>query len=518
MKRGGVVAAGHPLTAEAAAIVLREGGNAFDAMIAAVFAACVTEPVLISLGGGGFTLVQDERGASSVFDFFVQTPLRRPPRENLDFRPITADFGTAQQRFEIGLGSIATPGLIRGMFEIHRALGRMPVREIVAPAVRFARDGVTLNALQAYVFSIVTPIYTATPEARAIFGSRRGGSGLVGEGESLVQRELADALEILALEGDDLFYRGEMGRLLAERCAAAGGSLTRADLERYRVERREPLELAYRGARVRTNPPPSSGGLLIGFALRLLEAAADLRAAGCGSFAHLELIALALEATDRVRVEAHLDATTACPDAATLLDPALLERYRRDVLGRSRALRGTTHVAVMDAQGNVATTTVSNGEGCGHVIPGTGIMPNNMLGEEDLNPHGFHTWQPDQRMTSMMAPTVVRFADGRVLATGSGGSKRIRAAILQVLVNLIDHDMDLEAAVAAPRLYVERGLLSLERGMPPRSEERLLQAWPRHRVWDEPNLFFGGAHSVERGPGGFRGAGDPRRGGVCLVL
>jgi len=517
MSDRGVVAAGHPLTAEAAAIALQEGGNAFDATIAGIFAACVVEPVLISPGGGGFSLVLTD-GRASVFDFFVHTPLKKLPLDQLDFTPVTADFGAAQQNFEIGLGAIATPGLVRGMFEMHRTLGRMPMREIVAPAVRYAREGVTLNALQAYIFSIVAPIYRATPESRAIFGSRKGGEGLLGEGEVMVQQELADALEVLSIEGDDLFYRGEMGQALVEQCARGGGSLTPDDLSSYRVQRREPLRLTYRGADVATNPPPSTGGLLIAFALRVLEGLSDLRRTEFGSHRHLELLAMTLEATDDVRIEAHSDAESHCPDARILLDEELLERYRAEVRGRSRAMRGTTHVNVMDALGNVCTTTVSNGEGCGHMIPGTGIMPNNMLGEEDLNPHGLHSWQPNQRMTSMMAPTMLRFRDGRTVATGSGGSKRIRAAITQVLVNLVDHGMSVEEAVASPRLYVDQELLSIEAGFEESQVERLLESYPQHHRWDELNLFFGGAHTVEHGSRGFHGTGDPRRGGVCIVV
>ena len=151
-------------------------------------------------------------------------------------------------------------------------------------------------------------------------------------------------------------------------------------------------------------------------------------------------------------------------------------------------------------------------------MPGAGVMLNNMLGEEDLCPQGFHNWPTDQRMTSMMAPSLIQFPDGRVVATGSGGSNRIRTALLQVLVNLIDHRMSVEDAVAAPRIFWESGLLSVEGGFEERELASLLESYPRHELWGERNLFFGGAHTVEHGSGGFHGAGDPRRGGVCRIV
>jgi gamma-glutamyltranspeptidase/glutathione hydrolase len=173
---------------------------------------------------------------------------------------------------------------------------------------------------------------------------------------------------------------------------------------------------------------------------------------------------------------------------------------------------------VIDGQGNMATLSVSNGEGCGHIVPGTGIMLNNMLGEEDLNPHGFHCWQPDQRMTSMMSPSILRWPSGRIVATGSGGSKRIRTALVQLIINLVDHGMGVEEAVASPRIFYDDDLLSVEGGFEPGEVERLLQDYPNHQVWNEINLYFGGAHTVDRDGDTFHGAGDPRRGGVCIVV
>lgn len=498
----GGVAAGHPLTAEAASSLLEAGGNAFDAVLAGLAAACVVEPVLASLGGGGFLLARRADGEVVLLDFFVQTPRRAPQAQELDFRPVTVDFGTAQQDFHIGMGSIATPGVVRGLFEAHRLLGTVPMPGIVEPAVAYARGGTPLNPLQAYILGIVGPIYRSTAAARRVYTCP--GGRLLEAGDTLRQPELADALETLALEGDRLFYEGEMAAALVRDCAAAGGLLGRDDLRGYQAVQRRPLAHDYRGSRILTNPPPSSGGLLIAFAQELL-APHDLGRLGFGSPEHLALLARVMEQTNLARQ---------CePAGEDLLQAERVDRYRRAVAGHPVTARGTTHISVVDAEGNAAALSLSNGEGCGYLLPGTGIMVNNMLGEEDLNPAGFHCWPTDTRVSSMMAPTLAVSRE-RLIAVGSGGSNRLRTAILQVLCNLLDFGMDAGAAVASPRIHFERGLASIEPGFDAAAVSALAAQCPRHHLWQEQNLFFGGAHLVCREAARVSGAGDPRRGGV----
>ncbi len=513
----GVVAAGHELTVEAAEIVLREGGNAFDAILAAHFAACVTEPVLASLGGGGYMIARPAGGEAVLYDFFVQTPRRKLPADPEGFRPIVADFGTDQQEFHIGQGTIATPGSVKGAFAIHRELGSMPMARIAEPAVRYAREGVTLNRLQAYIFSIVSPIYLATPESRAIFCSRTAEDSMPVEGETLRQPDLADTLEQIAADGERVFYRGELGRAIVEHCRQAGGQLTHDDLEQYEIIRRKPLEVQFGGAVVTTNPPPSSGGILIAFALELLR---DLGLAKVefGDYAYLRLLAEVMELTNQARVDSLAGGDGQADSGGRILNPEYLERYRQQIAHRARAIRGTTHISVIDAAGNVAAMTVSNGEGCGSIVPGTGIMLNNMLGEQDLNIDGFHLWEENRRMTSMMAPTLIRTRHGALAATGSGGSNRIRTALLQVMLNLIHFKMDVSRAVLSPRIHLEEGKLSVEGGFSPKEIGRLVKDYPDHQVWPEINLFFGGANTVMADHGQYAGAGDPRRGGVCRAV
>ncbi|MDX1576417.1 MAG: gamma-glutamyltransferase, partial [Kiloniellales bacterium] len=436
----GAVACGHEETAAAASEILAEGGNAFDAALAAMCAAFVVEPVFCSLGGGGFLLAGPAEGEAITYDFFVATPCRRRPADEIDFYPILADFGTAKQEFHIGLGAVATPGAIKGLFEAHADLASLPMTRLVEPAVRLARDGWRLRPIDHFVFRVVGPILVARDDSRDVYAGPDG--DLLRQGDVMRQPDLADCLEALAREGSDLFYAGDMGETLIAACRDGGGHLIEEDLARYRVERRRPLVRDYRGARILTNPPPSSGGILIAFALEMLGQAAPAPL-GFGSSEHLALLTQVMALTNTARIECRLhEALDAATDGvsaeARLFDPALLRRYGEEVLGHPACGRGTTHISVIDAHGNLAALSLSNGEGCGYVLPRSGIMLNNMLGEEDLNVAGFHAWREGTRMASMMAPTLAFLADGGVAALGSGGSNRIRTAILQVLSNLID--------------------------------------------------------------------------------
>lgn len=516
MGRRGAVACGHPLTAEVAEEVLLEGGNAYDALVAAFFVACVVEPVLASLGGGGFLLASPEGGRTTLFDFFVQTPASRDSPAGLDFEPVGVDFGTTTQEFHIGLGAVATPGCVKGIFEIHRRFGSLPMRELVAPASRLAREGVTLNREQAFIFSVVEPIYVSRQSACDLFESEYQPGRVRGEGELLIQPDLAETMEALAIEGDELFYRGEIAAAIVDQCRGLG-FLTAADLESYRVEVRQPLEVNYRGVKVRTNPPPSTGGTLIAFGLALLEETPpDPEVFQSARW----LLALAdvMATTQAARIELASMGKTSWPDPSQLLSPERLAHYRQQIAGRRRSFRGTTQITIIDGHGSVASMTCSNGEGCGEILPKTGIMLNNMLGEEDLSPHGFHQWRPTERLSSMMAPSIAIWPNGQLLAMGSGGSNRIRTAILQVLVNTIGFGLNLEAAITQPRIHYEEGILSVEGGFPSATIDQLVYEFPELRLFPGHNIFFGGTHAVIHHKGSYQAVGDPRRGGAARLV
>ncbi len=514
MKQKGVVAAGHKETALAAASVLQEGGNAFDAVVAAHFTACVAEPVLASLGGGGFLLAHQADGRQCVYDHFVQTPKSRKAAGDMEFFPISADFGTARQEFHIGRGAAATPGTVRGLFAIQADLCTWPMPELAQPAIALAKRGVEMNSLQAYIFDIVKAVYCYTPETRAVYASRKVDGHLLAEGETLRQTDFANCLDALAREGEDLFYKGEIGQRIEALCSE-GGHLLRDDLESYQVIRRSPLKVEYQSAKLLTNPPPSSGGLLISFALKILDAA-RLQQSLFATPDYLSVLAQIMAVTNKARIDAHFDTNEQCP-SLNLLDKVVLDKYRSSIHGRPSCSRGTTQISVIDKHGNMASLTTSNGEGCGYFVPGTGVMLNNMLGEEDLHPGGFNVWPEDQRMTSMMAPTLAFFSDGQRIATGSGGSNRLRTAILQILLNLVDGNLSLQEAVYKSRIHLENGFLNIEGGFEQSVLDRLTNDYPDHRVWEAKNLFFGGAHTVSFN-GVFSGVGDPRRGGHSIVV
>lgn len=516
MATKGCVAAGDTHTAQAAADVLKAGGNAFDAVLAALFASTVAEPVLSSLGGGGFLLAHPAQGRPVLYDFFAHTPVHK--KTQVDFHPVLADFGTVTQEFHIGLGSIAAPGQVRGAFEVLRDLGSMPATDIIAPAQALARGGFKMSPLQAYIFEVVEPIYRATPECSAQYASPDNSEKLIGAFETMRVPEAADFLDALAREGDDLFYRGEVAARVARDCEDKGGHLERRDFEAYRVVKREPLSVQYAGARILTNPPPSVGGVLIAFALELLGDGGVDRL-GCGSFEYLERLARVMDLTNQARVESGLNLHPNS-GAEALMDSAFLQRYREGVLGKPKAHRGTTHISVIDKAGNAASMTLSNGEGSGYIAPGTGVVFNNMLGEEDINPRGFHQWPEDTRLSSMMSPSLIERGDGLLVALGSGGSNRIRTAVLQVVLAILEFGVHVEEAVTLPRVHFEGGVLNIEPGFGDGVAEQLGRAFATTKCWDSQNLFFGGVHAVEfdTKSGALTGGGDPRRGGVTLVV
>ncbi|MFT5139500.1 MAG: gamma-glutamyltranspeptidase/glutathione hydrolase [Lysobacterales bacterium] len=515
--RSGIAASGHIETSKAAARILAEGGNAFDAALAALCVACVAEPMLASFGGGGFLLARPASGPAQLYDFFVHTPKTKRPCSELDFYPIIADFGTATQEFHVGMGSMAVPGVVAGLFGIQRLVCRLPMSEIMAPAIELARTGVRITRFQNYISHILAPILEVSPEAMQLVATRDTPTTIAQSDELVQHPDFADLMESLLLEGPDLFYRGELARKLSGDCDRLGGQLSMQDLADYRMLRREPIRFSSHGADFLFNAPPSPSGCLVAFALGLLEDR-NIKAHHWGRDFHCLSMAQAMQAAGSLRKEYQLDINLRKSQVEEILEPGHLDQWRDSINHQTGFSRGTTHMSVADSEGNMASLTLSNGEGCAYVLPGTGIMMNNMLGEEDLSPGGFHHWKENRRMSSMMCPSIVTLQDGSSVALGSGGSNRIRSAILQVLVNLCEFDMSLEEAVNAPRFHIEGDYLSIEHGFHQNSLESLLEQWPEHKIWPQANMFFGGVHAVGRSvDGDFIGAGDPRRGGAVAL-
>ncbi len=495
----GVVAAGHPLSAEAGAEVLREGGNAVDAAVCAVLASFAVESPLTGFGAGGHMMVHGA-GETTLIDFFVVAPGQDGIERATELVPVPVQFDAeTTQTFYVGPASCGVPGTAAGLAHALERFGSMPLSALVGPGIRLAREGALVNRQQGYILEILAPIHehmTGTRELYAPQGRR------LGEGDVFSFPELAEALERYADEGAEPFYKGELARTISDFVIDHGGYIGPGDLASYEAVERKPIDTVFRGTEVLTNPPPSSGGILISYCLGLLER--------LGPSSGPEQLVAAMEAANSRRDLAFAESLYEEGMETSFLDPVGLDLAAADLLG------STTHISVLDADGNCASVTCSNGSGSGVLVPGTGVILNNMLGEEDLNPAGFHVIAPGRRVPSMMAPTVV-LRDGEiVLALGSAGSNRIRSAILQTVVRAIEQGFPVDAAVEAPRLHFEQGIVQAEPGIDEaalaRIEKRGLPVARRPAI----NLFFGGVQAVARDPrtGELSGGGDPRRGGA----
>ena len=490
----GAIAAGHALTARAAAQMLKAGGNAVDAAIAAAAMACVVEPVLAGPAGGGFAMVQaGDTARPELHDFFCHTPRRRNAQARVE--AAEADFGDATQIFHIGPGTVATPGFMQGLWELHAQHGRLPWAELFTPAREVAEQGHAVSAFQAGLLRIIAPIVTHTASARALFAPR---GELLNAGETLINPAQARFWRLMA-EGGIEAWRNEVWPALLDAAGPSGGGhLREEDLRAYEACRRAPLRVTPAPEEETTvwlNPPPAASGVLIALALHWLrehgQDAEDCLPCAC---------AAALHHADTLRRDASHDLT-------------------RLIARLPRAWRGTTHISVIDTRGVTCAMTISNGEGNGQLLEAFGFMPNNMLGEEDVNPAGALRFAEDTRLSSMMAPTLARTAHGAHIALGSGGSNRIRSALLLVLARLLLAGETLPRAVHAARLHVENGALDVEPGLPQDQAKRLGEMFAHHRFWTQPSMFFGGVHAVMRGAdGALDAAADFRRDGVALLV
>ena len=495
----GVVAAGHPLTAEAGAGVLREGGNAVDAAVCAVLASFAAESPLTGFGAGGYMMVH-RGGETTLIDFFVAAPGLDRIERRAELVPVPVRFDAETvQTFYVGPASCGVPGTAAGLVRALERFGSAPLADLVGPGVRLAREGAPVNAEQAYILEILAPIQERAPEARALYAPA---GRTLREGETFRFPELAEALERFGAEGAEPFCRGEIADTISDFVLERGGTLGRGDFAAYEAIERKPVRAPFRGTEVLTNPPPSSGGILIAFCLGLLER--------LGGASGPEQLVAAMDAANRRRGAEFAESLYEEGMEVGFLDPAGLDAAAADLLG------STTHISVLDGDGMCANVTCSNGAGSGVLVPGTGVILNNMLGEEDLNPHGFHRIAPGRRVPSMMAPTVV-LRDGEiVLGVGSAGSNRIRSAILQTVVRVVEEGMPVAAAIAAPRLHFEDGIVQAEPGIEEAALARLEGRGTAVARRPEINLFFGGVQAVARDPatGAVSGGGDPRRGGA----
>ncbi len=517
------VAAGDVQTVEAAVHLLRAGGNAVDAAVGAMFAALLAEPPLINLGGGGIALV-GHNGTVTAYDFMADMP-SGPPRADMDFYEVVVQFEAASQSFWLGRASVAVPGFVAGLHAMHQDHGRLPWAQVLQPAIRLAEEGAVISPAQAHIIGLLAELYQQDPALRDLFLPQ---GRPIAPGARLRRPRLARTLRLLAEQGPDAFYRGPIAEAIVADQQAHGGLITAADLANYRVYRSPALQRPYREAQVWLPGPPSRGGGLVAFTLALLDDQPLGRWEPLG-VDHVRTLAEAMRLTQHARPR--WEALADRPHA--FFDPAFVAEYRarlRQALAQGAFPQAppepptgphTTHISVADPEGLVVSMTVTAGEDAGFLVPEWGIRLNNMLGEADLHPEGFHRLRPGARLGTMMTPLLARWntpTGPRLLAVGSGGSSRIRSAVLQTFSYVRDFGYPLSRAVEAPRVHYEDGVLHLEGGVPASTAKALQRLGYTVNPWAQRSMYFGGAHAITWQPEHAQAAGDPRRGGAGQVV
>jgi gamma-glutamyltranspeptidase/glutathione hydrolase len=486
------IAAGHPATAEVGLRVLRAGGSAADAAVAAVLTCCVAESVLTGIGGGGFATYYDASTQTvTCLDFFCAVPGLDGDAAPGAMVPIEVSFGGLPMQYAIGESSVGVPGVPAGCGEVHRRWGRLPWHRVVEPAVSLARSGVVLPAAQARTLISVAPALLPGVGA-AIYSP---GGRLLEGGDLLHHPGLDVALATLADDGPAAFYTGRIGRVLVDTVRAGGGAMGPADLAAYRVLALPVENACMAGVRV--------------FARHDLNSTIETVAA----------LPASLPSLDR-------------GSRAVALARALVA-YGRQKLG------DTTNISVVDPDGNACVVTLTLGIGSGVWLPDLGVHLNSMLGEGELITPDL---EPGGRMSSNMCPLVVVDDDGDlVLAAGSAGASRIRTALVHTLVNVLVDGDDMRTAISRPRFHVvdegvpvanangtngnrkrggrkrsspRRAVVHVEPGYAEEELSALELAGFEINRWDHMSHYFGGASAV----GHAGAAGDPRRGGVGLLL
>ncbi len=496
------------VSATAALRVAEMGGGAVDTAVAAMLVAMVTEPGIVSLAGGAYVTLWPVGDADAVVvDSYVAMPgLGRPPGK-VETRQIRTAYGGGLA-MAAGHGSVAVPGALAGLDLAVSRWGRLPWREVVAPAYEAARDGFPLGSAAGYYLPFVRDsLFAWDAETRAAL--RRPDGAWVQPGDRMVVPHLAGTLALVAERGARELYAGELSERLVMDMTDRGGLLTARDLAEYRPVVRRALGVPAGAWALRTNPPPAIGGAALAAMLTLLG---ERPAASWTPEDVLRLVAV------QHRV---LDVRREILDVADDRERAALELLR-GVGWQQPASPSTVHVSAVDADGTACAITASSGYGSGATVPGTGLWLNNCLGELELNRGA--ALPPGVRLRSNMAPTVGRTVDGAALAIGSPGADRITTALLQVLAPFAHAGTSLQEAVDRPRLHVhyvdDAGWrVEAEEDLPLADEValpdgRVLAVIRHHRH----SMLFGGVGAALRTSAGtLAAAADPRRAGIATT-
>ena len=493
----GTISTGSKEASEAALNILKKNGNAFDAAVAAVFTSMTSEFALTGPFGGGACVGKVKDKSPFVYDFFVDCPKKNINKK--EFKEIEVNFGKTTQQFHIGKGSIAAPGNLAGLLIIHKNHGKLSLKEVLHPAIKYAKEGVVISKYQAYILKLIEPILSY--QKNEIFYKK---NKFIQEGDTFTNPSFADFLHIVLDKGYKYFYKEEG---LNEIFDYLGNDsyLNRNDFKQYKVYKREPVSINFKEHTIFTNPSPSFGGSLIIFLLRLIkESDKNL---------NINNLINGMNLASRVREEICKDPNDEF-EIDKIFSNNIFKKYLSDFSKNNYASEldgfgSTTHVSILDKEGNAASITTTNGEGCGSIIPKYGIMMNNMLGEKDLNPYGFHNWTVKRRLPSMISPIIITKDSLPKYVFGSGGSNRIRSANIQVILNLLIHEMSLSNAISSPRIHLEGTNLFYEPGITFKKIKAL-----KLISFDNKNLFFGGVNGVSN----TEAIGDQRRGGYGIIV
>lgn len=532
----GMVVAQEKISAQVGADILRRGGNAVDAAVATGFAMAVTYPRAGNIGGGGFMVIHSaERNEDIAIDYRETAPAATTAQIFLgpDGKP------DAAKSRDSGLG-IGVPGTVAGLalaLEKYGS-GKFTLPQLLEPAIALARDGYIVTDDIADTLPGWYPRLARWRSSTKIFAKPDGTP--LGEGDRLVQSDLADTLARVATQGPRGFYEGPVAEKLAKAVSDAGGIMTPADLKAYQAVIRSPVRGTYRGYDIVSMPLPSSGGVVLVESLNILEGfqLADLKQGSPASL-HLLIEAMKRAYADRARylgdpafVDAPIDTLTAKDYAAKLRASISTDRATpsKEIVAAPPAPRegsNTTHFSVVDAAGNAVsnTYTLNFSYGVGLVADGTGVLLNNELDDFTAavgasNAYGLVGYEanlpgPGKRPLSSMSPTIVLRGGKPVLVTGSPGGSRIISTVLQVIVNVLDYKMDVAAAVTAPRLHHQwlPDEVRVEHGFP---DDVLFELKAMDHLIVEP-MGQTSANSILVTPNGPLGAPDPRTRGAAAA-
>jgi gamma-glutamyltranspeptidase / glutathione hydrolase len=531
-KHGAVVSA-EPHATRIGLQVLKNGGNAIDAAVAVALALAVTHPSAGNLGGGGFMVIRMADGRTAALDFRETAPgaAHRDMylREDGSVDPVKSLWGSLA-------GGV--PGSPAGLLAAHAKFGSKPFAQLVAPAIRLARKGIEVDHFLARGLGGKTRIFDQFETTKAVF--YKDGRPLR-QGDRLVQSDLADTLTRLAEGKFDGFYKGETAKRFVAHMAKAGGLITAADMAGYRPVWREPVRGTYRGHVILSMPPVSSGGIAVIQMLNILEAY-DLRKSGHLASATIHLLAEAMKRAYADRARWLGDPGFYKVPQKGMLAKAYAEKLRASIkLDKATAVApglpkgakesdDTTHFSVVDAAGNAVscTTTINSSFGSGLVVDGLGFLLNNEMDDFSAKPGVPNQFgliggkanaiAPGKRMLSSMTPTIVLKDDKLRLVLGSPGGGRIINTVLQVILNVVDHELPVDIAVRAPRvhhqwkpthLYYERTALSADVRRALLARGHTLAARPRG---------IGRCQAIELRKDGTRiAAADPRSGGSAAA-